>query len=126
MSTMVGFRTAQTAYCLPVQSTRAVRATTGMTALPSARSDVAGIIAGDPPLTVIAPLGRNGSRVLVIEASGKTFGLLVDAVTGLYQIDEARIGDAPEGQARPLVSGTAQHQGQLVLLIDPDRLAARL
>jgi chemotaxis signal transduction protein len=126
MTTMVCFRTGSTAYCVPVAATRAVRTTFDMMAMPRTRRGVAGIIPGDPPLTVIAPLGSGGSHVLVIEAAGKTFGLLVDTVTGLYQVDAASIRNAPDGQIQQLVSGTVERDGDLMLVADPDALAGRL
>jgi chemotaxis signal transduction protein len=123
---MVCFRIGSTAYCVPVAATRAVRTTFEMMPLPRTRRGVVGIIPGDPPLTVIAPLGTGGSHVLVIEAAGKTFGLLVDSVTGLYQVDAASIRHAPDGQLQQLVSGTVERDGQLMLVADPEALAGRL
>ena len=90
MTTMVCFRCAGADYCVPVHATRAVRLAAGMVALPAANPDIAGIITGQPPITVIAPLGTGGSQILILEATNKTFGLLVDAVTGLRQITELR------------------------------------
>jgi chemotaxis signal transduction protein len=123
---MVYFEAAGARYCLPVQVTRSVRIADEMIALPDPAVDVAGIIPGDPPLTVISPLRSNGTHVLVIEADGKTFGLLVDAVTGLRRIDDADIRPAPQGQDRPLISGTLDTGGSLVLIADPSVLARQL
>jgi chemotaxis signal transduction protein len=123
---MVYFEAAGARYCLPVQVTRSVRIADDMIALPDPAVDVAGIIPGDPPLTVISPLQSNGTHVLVIEADGKTFGLLVDAVTGLRRIDDADIRPAPQGQGRPLISGTLDTGGSLVLVADPSVLARQL
>jgi chemotaxis signal transduction protein len=123
---MVYFEAAGARYCLPVQVTRSVRIADEMIALPDPAVDVAGIIPGDPPLTVISPLQSNGTHVLVIEADGKTFGLLVDAVTGLRRIDDADIRPAPQGQDRPLISGTLDTGGSLVLVADPSVLARQL
>jgi len=126
MTTMVCFEAAGAAYCLPVQATRAVRTADGMIALPEPAPDVTGIIPGDPPLTVISPLQAKGMHILVIEAGEKTFGLLVDAVTGLQRIDDADIQPAPQGQDRPLISGTLDTDGHLVLVADPTALAGQL
>jgi chemotaxis signal transduction protein len=123
---MVYFEAAGARYCLPVQVTRSVRIADDMIALPDPAVDVAGIIPGDPPLTVISPLQSNGTHVLVIEADGKIFGLLVDAVTGLRRIDDADIRPAPQGQGRPLISGTLDTGGSLVLVADPSVLARQL
>jgi chemotaxis signal transduction protein len=129
MITMVCFRTGDTSYCMPVEATRAVRGTAGMVALPDPLRDVAGLIPGRPPLTVISPLGAAGSHVLVVHtdgASAKTFGLLVDQVTGLRRIDEGDIRAAPDGQARPFVSGTVESEGEFMLVADPEALAGHL
>jgi len=130
MTTVVCFEAGGDAYCLPVESTRGVRRADGIVSLPAPRADVAGIVAGDPPLTVIATLGRSrrgSGQILVIETADKTFGLLVDAVTGLRRIDPSRVNDAPDGQAeQPLVSGTIDVDGRLLLIADADAIGARL
>jgi chemotaxis signal transduction protein len=126
MTTMVCFRADGASYCLPVEATRAVRPASGIVALPAARPDIAGIIPGQPPMTVTSVLGTSGSQILVIESGGTTFGLLVDAVTGLRRIDAAKIYPSPTGQDRALISGTIDDEGELVLVADPVALAARL
>jgi chemotaxis signal transduction protein len=126
MTTMVHFQAAGTAYCMPVEATRAVRRTTGMIALPAPGPDIAGILPGEPPLTVISPLGAGGTHVLVVEAGERTFGLLVDDVTGLRRTADADIRPPPAGQDRPLICGTIHTGGELVLVTDPDALAGRL
>jgi chemotaxis signal transduction protein len=97
-----------------------------MIALPEPALDVAGILPGDPPLTVISPLRARGTHVLVIEAGETLVGLLVDEVTGLQLIDDADIGPAPGGQDRSLVCGTLATGGGLVLVADAVALAGRL
>ena len=126
MTTMVCFTAAGAAYCMPVEATRAVRRTTGMITLPAARPDVAGLIPGDPPLTVLAPLGTGGSHILIVEIAEHTFGLQVDTVSGLRRIDDADIRAAPQGQDQTLISGTIDTGGDLVMVTDPSALAERL
>ena len=126
MTMMVCFTAASAEYCLPVQSARSVRTTDEMISLPDPNPDVTGMLPGDPPLTVISPLHSERGHILVLEAGGKTFGLLVDAVTGLKRIDDAELGPAPEGQGRPLVSGTLYNEGRLVMVADPSALAGEL
>jgi chemotaxis signal transduction protein len=123
---MVCFQAAGAAYCMPVEATRAVRRATGMVLLPAARPDVAGLIPGDPPLTVISPLGASGGHILVVEAGDTRFGLLVDAVSGLRRIHDADIRLAPQGQDRALISGTVEADGDMILVADADALAERL
>jgi chemotaxis signal transduction protein len=126
MTTMVCFTAARAEYCLPVQAARSVRTAEEMISLPNPSPDVAGMLPGDPPLTVISPLHSERGHILVIEAGDKTFGLLVDAVTGLRRIDDADLGPAPEGQGRLLVSGTLYSDGRMVLVADPTALAGQL
>jgi chemotaxis signal transduction protein len=127
MTTMVCFRAAGAAYCLPLQAARSVRTAADVIPLPDTAADVAGIIPGDPPLTVISPLNASGRHILVIEAQGQAFGLLVDRVTGLRRVDAADIRPAPKGQGRHrLVSGTIDADDGIVFVADPTALAGRL
>ncbi len=126
MTTMVCFTAAGAAYCMPVEATRAVRRSVGVITLPAARPDVAGIIPGDPPLTVLSALGAGGNHILVVEIADHTFGLQVDSVTGLRRIDDADIRPAPRGQERTLISGTIETGGDLMMVTNPNALAARL
>jgi chemotaxis signal transduction protein len=126
MTTMVHFQSDGASYCVPVEATRAVRPASGIVALPAARPDIAGIIPGQPPITVISALGTTGEQILVIEVDGTTFGLLVDSVTGLRGVALADIHPSPSGQDRALICGTLESDGELVLVTDPVALAARL
>jgi chemotaxis signal transduction protein len=124
MKTMVEFRMSGASYCLPVEATRAVRSSVGMVTMPASRPNVAGLLPGDPPLTVMAPLGLEGHHVIVMEVANQRFGLLVDSVTGLRRVEESDIREAPSGQASKLISGTVSIGGQLILLADPTEVAA--
>lgn len=126
MLTMVCFRASGSTYCVPLQAVRSVRTTDELIALPDPAADVVGVLPGDPPLTVISPLGSGGRHILVMEAHDKSFGLLVDVVTGLERFDDADVRPAPDGQDRVLVSGTLEADGRLVLVADPGALAGRL
>jgi chemotaxis signal transduction protein len=97
-----------------------------MVSLPAPHPDVSGIIPGDPPLTVISPLGTGGAHILVIAADGLTFGLQVQQVTGLRRVDAVDIRPAPRGQHDQLVSGTIDSWGELVMVASADALAGRL
>jgi chemotaxis signal transduction protein len=126
MTTMVCFRSDGVFYCLPVAATRAVRPATGIVALPAPRPGIAGILPGAPPVTVVSVLGSGGGQILMVEAGGRTFGLLVDEVTGLQRIAPGDVRPAPAGQDRALVCGTIDDAGRLVLVIDPAALGSRL
>jgi chemotaxis signal transduction protein len=126
MTTMMCFQAGGGRYCLAVQAARGVQRAERIVPLPGSATDVVGVIQGDPPLTVIAPLGAGGRQILVVEVGGKRFGLLVDVVTGLRQVAAGDIAAAPAGQRLDLISGTAESYGDLFLVVDPARLASRL
>ncbi len=124
MRTMVQFLVGGAAYCLPVEDTRAVRSAAGMIALPAPGPNVAGLLPGDPPLTVLSPFGADGKHIIVMQTGDVRYGLLVEGVTGLRRVDEADIRAAPRGQDQELISGSINIDGQLVLVTDPTAVAA--
>ena len=129
MTTMVCFQAAGTDYCLPVEATRAVRTAADLRRIPGTASEIAGILPGQPPLTVISVLGGvdgGSGYVLVVESGETTFGLLVDTVDGLRRIAAADIRPAATGRGRAYISGTVDTDGRLMLVADPEALAARL
>jgi chemotaxis signal transduction protein len=126
MRTVVEFRARGEAYCVPVEAARAVRSARGMVALPAPGADVAGLLPGDPPLTVMSPFRSEGDHVIVLSVDGLQYGLLVDTVIGLRRVEEADILPAPRGQHRELVSGSVTIEGNLVLVTDPTAMAAGL
>lgn len=125
MTTMVGFTVGDAAYCLPVEVVCGVRTVAGMLPLPDPRREVVGVLPEQLPRTVIAPLGGDGRHILLIDADGIGFGLLVDAVTSLWRADDDEIRQAGGG-AGSLVAGIVDHDGHPVLLADAGELAARL
>ncbi|WP_166788618.1 chemotaxis protein CheW [Cryobacterium sp. HLT2-28] len=126
MTTMVCFRAAGAAYCLPVEATRAVRTADGLVSVPGAGSDIAGVLPGSPPLTVLSSLGSGGGHVIVVESRGTSFGLLVDAVSGVRRFTPDTVRPALTGQARAFISGMVDSDGELILVADPEALAAQL
>jgi chemotaxis signal transduction protein len=126
MRTMVEFDVGGTGYCLPVDEARAVRSTAGMVSLPDPGPHVAGLLSGDPPLTVVAPFGPDGELIIVLEVEDLVYGLLVHTVPGLLRIDETAIRKAPRGQQREILSGSITVEGHLLLVADPTAMAAGL
>lgn len=127
MRTIVRFRTAEGVYAVPVEQVSEVRSTTELARLPAPMPGVAGLMRrGDGALPVLEILGSRGRHVVIIEKGPLSFGLLVEEVTGVFQVDEARIGEPPPGQDRPFVSGVLNDETGLVLFLDVDALAGRL
>jgi chemotaxis signal transduction protein len=144
MTTLVCFRTGHGAYAVPVEATVAVRPATGLVHLPGSRAGVAGVLPGDPPLTVLTALGHpapgqtapghpapgqtapGGGRqqVLVVRFDNRDYGLLVEEVTGLRRVESDDIGPAPAGQDLGFFTGVLQRDTELTLIADPAVLAA--
>jgi chemotaxis signal transduction protein len=78
---------------------------------------------GDGTLTVVAALGEGRDHVLVLNADGRPFGLLVMEVSGVIAVDAASVQPPPAGQTGELVSGVVKGGGGLVLLVDAAALA---
>ena len=126
MKTMVCFRTEDGSFALPVENTLAVRKLDGLIRLPTPRADVIGVIAGDPPLSVLAPLGAGGEHLLVVCSGDVRFGLHVSEVIGVRRFEDSQIGPPPGGQESGCISGTLTGLDDLMLIADPAALAARL
>jgi chemotaxis signal transduction protein len=125
--TIVRFRTRDGDYAVPVEQVSKVLSAAALTPLPAPRPGVAGLMSrGDEALPVLAVLGPSGGHIVVIDKGPLSFGLLVEEVTGIQRIDEARIGAPPPGQDRALVSGVLNDEVGLVLLLDVDALAGKL
>ncbi len=126
MTTMVWFHTGRGSFAVPVDSTTGVRTAAGIIDLPGSRDDVVGILPGDPPITVLSTLGTGRDHVLVLAVRERPFGLLVEQVMGVLDIDEADIGPAPQGQEADYIAGTLRSLDELILIADPGVLAGRL
>jgi len=127
MTTLVRFRASDATYALPVEHVTEVRSAADMTALPTPRTGVAGLVARpDGALTVLSVLSSSGEHVIVVDHGAVTFGLLVDEVVEVARIDDDRIGPPPQGQAGGTVAGVIHEEGGLVLVLDPVALRGAL
>ena len=64
------------------------------------------------------------SRILLLEAHGRTLGVLVDSVAQIVKLPVSAIAPAPEealSAAADYVRGVAQWQGRLLILLDVDK-----
>ncbi len=126
MKTVVCFRTRHGAFAMPVESTVSVRLADGLVPLPGAHPDVAGILPGEPPLSVLTTLGPGSGQVLVVSSGAHAYGLLVEEVTGLHRLPSNEVGPAPTGQEHGWFSGTFHRGDDLVLIADPAAFLERL
>ncbi len=126
---MVFFRAGTTDYAVAVDRVTEVSSGDEIVPLPAPRPGVVGLLPiGQETVTVVDSLGSGGSHVLLLNTShetGHAFGLLVDEVTGVRQL-EGPITDPPRGQARECISGVFNDGAALVLVVDVDALDERL
>lgn len=128
MIALVRFETPDGQRCaLDVAHTGAVLVPDGLEPLPAPLPGVAGLLRhGGDLLPVLAPLGRPGTHVLVVESGETRFGLLVATVTGVVHVRDEELADPPRGQALALVRAVAGGAGEGALVLDPDVLARGL
>ena len=120
-------RTGRGAYALPVEATYAVLEPIGLEPLPSPRAGVLGLLRPERHgLPVLDVLDAEGEHVVVVEAAGRRFGLLVAAVSGVVRVPADAFGPAPEGQKLRLVTARAATVHGSVLVLDPVVLAQQL
>jgi chemotaxis signal transduction protein len=121
---MVRFRAQGGHYVVPVEDVRQVRTADNVSLLPLGREGVAGLVMhGNVALPVLSVLGSDGDRLIVLEVDGRRFGLLVEEVSGVADVDERRLGPAPEGQASMLITGVLDSEQDIALVIDAGVLA---
>jgi chemotaxis signal transduction protein len=124
---MLRFRAQGGHYVVPVEDVRRVRTAENLSLLPMSRAGVAGLIMdGEAALPVLSVLGADGNRLLVLDVDGRRFGLLVEEVSGVADVDEQRLAPPPEGQASPLITGVLDSEHEVALVIDPGVLARQV
>jgi len=126
MIAVVRFRAGGARYAVPVSDVRQVRPAADVSALPAARSGVAGVIRqGGAALPVLSVLGSPAEQVLMLEAGGRGYGLLVEEVSAVAHVDERGLGPPPDGQDAGLVTGILDAGAELVLVLDAAAMGAR-
>jgi len=62
------------------------------------------------------------TRIVIVDAEDLKVGLIVDAVTEVSDIAEAKVTPAPDLAATSFVSGVCHHGDTLISLLDPVKL----
>jgi len=125
--TLVGFRTGDGHYAVPVEQTREVRAAEGIVPLPAPRPGVVGLLQrGDDALPILDALGAGDKHVLVVDVGEQPFGLLVEEVSGVVTVQDGDVGPPPPGQEDAVIVGVVSLGESLLLLVDAAALAAVL
>ena len=123
MPLMVRFRTRNGRYCVPVHHTLEVRLADDILPLPMPAPGIAGILERDgAALPVVNAFGGGSSHVLLIEADESPVGVLVEEVTGVFEIAEREFGPPPPGQEDTLVEAVICDDEGLTFVVDAGEL----
>ena len=122
-------------YGIRITSVREILKVGRVTAVPGVPQHVAGVInlrgtvltvldvrslLGLEPVAVGAP-----ARILVLEGAGMTVGLLAEEVEEILEVPAAQVKPpitAARGAADDLAAGIVAHRGQMVVLLDIERM----
>ena len=133
MKQYIGFKLGENEYTLPILKVREIINTPGITTLPQSPHYMKGIINLRGRIIPVVDLkeiisagGEEGlgSKTIVISSGKVTFGVLVDSITSVVNIEKSEI-EAPEGfmhENLDMVEGVARLGDRLVILLDTDKL----
>ncbi len=133
MQQYIGFKLGRSEYTIPILKVREIINTPSITRLPKSPYYMKGIINLRGRIVPVVDLkelvssGEGASRatkVIVLSTERSTFGILVDEITSVINIDEANI-ELPEGfmhDNMERVEGVAKFDDRLVILLDTDKL----
>jgi chemotaxis protein CheZ len=133
MKQYIGFKLGESEYTIPILKVREIINTPSITTLPQSPHYMKGIfnlrgrIIPVVDLKEIISVGGEesiGSKIIVISSGKVTFGVLVDSITSVVNIENSAI-EAPEGfmhENLDRVEGVARLDDRLVILLDTDKL----
>ena len=140
MRQYIGFKLNLNEFTIPILKVREIINTPEITQLPQAPHYMKGIVNIRGMIIPVLDLKKlinsdeaasgetSGGKVIVIINRNATFGILVDSITSVINIDEADI-EAPEGfmsdSTLDRVEGVAKFDDRLIILLDTDKLVAQ-
>ena len=140
MRQYIGFKLSSNEFTIPILKVREIINTPDITPLPQSPDYMKGIVNIRGKIIPVvdlkelidtkgeAPEVKSGGKVIVIINRNTTFGILVDSITSVINIDEADI-EPPEGfmsdSAMDRVEGVAKFDDRLIILLDTDKLVGQ-
>lgn len=133
MEQYIGFKNSESEYMIPILKVREIIRTPSVTALPHLPSYIDGVTNLRGSIIPIVNLkdlfdkckgDSSGSTVIVIATGQIIFGIVVDGITGVVNVDESRI-DPPDGFYRgnlEHIKGVAKMNDRLIVLLDTSKL----
>lgn len=132
MGKYIGFRLGEGEYALPILEVREIINLPRLTRLPQAPPCVEGVTNLRGSVIPVLDAGKlmevdgtgERTRVVVVGAADRAFGILVDGITGVVDVDESSV-EPPErfrnGRGE-FIAGVAKLDTRLIVLLDPARL----
>jgi purine-binding chemotaxis protein CheW len=134
---LLSFRLSEQDYCVDIMSVREIRGSTRTTSLPHAPDYVRGVINLRGTILPVIDLSRRfglppadadaRNVIIVVQVDGRTFGLLVDAVSDILALPASELQPPPqiaEGSAG-LVRSLAIVEGRMLRVLDLDAVVPK-
>jgi chemotaxis signal transduction protein/chemotaxis regulatin CheY-phosphate phosphatase CheZ len=129
----IGFNLNKNEYSIPIIKVREIMKTPRITRMPQAPSYIEGVtnIRGNivpiVNLKRLISLEENGmdcASIIVVSSGRVTFGVLVDGITGVLNIEESSVEPSQSflGERVDQVEGIAKLPGRMVILLNPRKL----
>lgn len=131
---LVSFHLAGELYGIEITKVREIILITDITRIPQTPHYVKGLInlrnSVIPVIDLKARFGlpegqaSDDSRIMVLQASGKTIGIVVDAVSEVLRVRHEQIAPPPptvEGPGREYLTGLVRLDSELLILLDIDK-----
>jgi purine-binding chemotaxis protein CheW len=134
MRELVGFRVGDQAFCIDTTFVLEIRGWTPATPLPHAPRYMLGVVnlrgVVLPIIDLAARLGLPSAEasarhaIIVVKSGGRSFGLLVEGVSDIMQLDDAMRQSPDVGADRDenLIAGVYPVDGDLISLLDLNKV----
>ena len=135
MEQYIGFKLGAMEYTIPILKVREIINAPIITRMPQAPSYIEGVTNLRGSIIVVVNLkcllnmngangGASGGKIIVISSGKITFGVLVDGITGVVEIDGGAV-EHPErffSEKMEQIKGVAKIKDKLLVLLDPKKL----
>ena len=134
MEQFIGFKLGSMEYTIPILKVREIINAPVITRMPQAPHYIEGVTNLRGSIIVIVNLksllnmdgdsGGDGGKIIVISSGKITFGVLVDGITGVIEIDGGTV-EHPErffSEKMEQIKGVAKIKDKLLVLLDPKKL----
>ena len=132
----ISFRVGAELYAHPVNQVREILEYTTPVPVPGSpeivdgvlnvRGNIVTVLSCHRILEVEAPSNDNDNNIIIVDGSDGQFGISVDDVDAIVEIDKNEIMTNENGQDNGLVNGTVKHGKDLLILIDFDRFFGKM